>query len=136
MLEQAKSRLGDLAPTAPFDALIENTFFDAGEWVSAGQPVVSLLSPDKLKLRFFVPEEDVALARNGATVTFTCDACRGSQAALVTYVAPRAEFTPPVIYSENARRKLVFLVEARPQHADQGLRSGMPVEVARLGGKP
>lgn len=131
-LAQAISRQSDLAPTAPADALVENTFFDVGEWVSAGQPVASLLAPDKLKLRFFVPEDQIALARPGAAVTFTCDGCKRSRRAVVSYVSPRAEFTPPVIYSESARRKLVFLVEARPVDGSEGLRSGLPIEVEQL----
>lgn len=131
-LAQASSRQSDLAPTAPADALVENTFYDAGEWVAAGQPVLSLLAAGKLKLRFFVPEEQIVRARSGATITFRCDACPGSQRATVTYVSPRAEFTPPVIYSESARKKLVFLVEAKPIAGTSGLRTGLPVEVEPL----
>ncbi len=131
-LAQAVSRQADLAPVAPADALVENTFFDAGEWVSAGQPVVSLLAPDKLKLRFFVPEDQIARAVPGTTVTFDCDGCPGKQQARISYVSPRAEFTPPVIYSESARRKLVFLVEAKPSEPGHGLRTGLPVEVEPL----
>jgi HlyD family secretion protein len=131
-LAQAASRRADLAPISPVDALVENTFFDVGEWVTAGQPVVSLLAPDKLKLRFFVPEDQVALARPGATVTFNCDGCGGRQKATITYVSPRAEFTPPVIYSENARRKLVFMVEAKLAEPNARLRTGLPVEVEQM----
>jgi HlyD family secretion protein len=131
-LLQAQSRKADLAPVALFDALVENTFFDVGEWVGAGQPVVSLLAPDKLKLRFFVPETHVVEARIGATVAFTCDGCATGQKATITFVAPRAEFTPPVIYSESARRKLVFLVEAKPVAQNGELRVGLPVEVETL----
>ena len=61
-LDQAKKRLDDLMPVAPEDALVENTFFNVGEWVPAGTPVVSLLPAFRVKLRFFVPEEDVAQA--------------------------------------------------------------------------
>lgn len=128
-LDQAVIKRGDLAPVAPADAMVENTFFDVGEWVAAGQPVLSLLAADKLKLRFFVPEDHVARAQPGTSVTYRCDGCASAQSATITYVAPRAEFTPPVIYSETARRKLVFLVEAKPAVADQHLRTGLPVEV-------
>lgn len=131
-LEQAISKRSDLAPLAPTDALVENTFFDAGEWVSAGQPVISLLAADNLKLRFFVPEQDIARARPGATVAFNCDGCQPGHKAIITYVSPRAEFTPPVIYSESARRKLVFLVEAKPTETDHDLRTGLPIEVEQL----
>jgi HlyD family secretion protein len=129
-LDQARKRLDDLMPVAPEDGLIENTFFNTGEWVPAGTPVVSLLPPFRVKLRFFVPEEDVAQAKMGAPVRFTCDGCPPDLKAAVIYVSPRAEFTPPVIYSQSARSKLVFLIEARPEPTQTKLSPGLPVAVA------
>ena len=131
-LQQARKRLADLMPVAPDDALVENTFFNVGEWVPAGTPVVSLLPASRVKLRFFVPEEDVARARIGRKVTFTCDGCPPDLKATIIYVSPRAEYTPPVIYSQSARSKLVFLIEARPDKVpdDIALAPGLPVSVA------
>jgi HlyD family secretion protein len=131
-LEQSKKRLVDLMPAAPEDALVENTFFNVGEWVPAGTPVVSLLPASRVKLRFFVPEEDVSRARMGRKVSFTCDGCPPDLKATIIYVSPRAEFTPPVIYSQSARSKLVFMIEARPDQvpANITLAPGLPVSVA------
>jgi HlyD family secretion protein len=129
-LEQARKHLDDLMPSAPEDGLIENTFFNVGEWVPAGTPVVSLLPPFRVKLRFYVPQDDVALARMGAAVRFTCDGCPADLTADIIYISPRAEFTPPVIYSQSARAKLVFLVEARPQPTQVKLPPGLPITVA------
>jgi HlyD family secretion protein len=131
-LAQARKRLADLMPVAPDDALVENTFFNIGEWVPAGTPVVSLLPASRVKLRFFVPEEDVARARMGRKVSFTCDGCPPDLKATIIYVSPRAEFTPPVIYSQSARAKLVFLIEARPDSVPDNiaLAPGLPVSVA------
>lgn len=128
-LDQARKRLDDLMPAAPEDALVENTFFNVGEWVPAGSPVVSLLPAFRVKLRFFVPEEEVARARQGRKVRFTCDGCPADLTATITYVSPRAEYTPPVIYSQGARSKLVFLVEARPDSPRAPLPPGLPVAV-------
>lgn len=129
---QAKKRLDDLMPVAPEDGLIENTFFNTGEWVPAGTPVVSLLPPFRVKLRFYVPQEDAAQMTMGAPVSFTCDGCPADLKAKITYVSPRAEFTPPVIYSQSARAKLVFLVEARPEPTQARLPPGLPITVAPL----
>jgi len=131
-LDQAKKRLDDLRPVAPEDGLIENTFFNIGEWVPAGTPVMSLLPPYRVKLRFYVPEEDLAYARMSGQVSFTCDACPPDLKAKIIYISPRSEFTPPVIYSQTARTKLVFLVEARPEPTQARLAPGMPVTVAPL----
>jgi HlyD family secretion protein len=129
-LAQARKRLEDLMPVAPEDGLIENTFFNVGEWVPAGTPVVSLLPPFRVKLRFYVPQEDVAQAKMGMPVSFTCDGCPADLRASVIYISPRAEFTPPVIYSQTARSKLVFLIEARPEATQVKLPPGLPVTVA------
>ncbi len=130
-LEQVRKRLADLMPLAPEDALVENTFFNVGEWVPGGTPVVSLLPASRVKLRFFLPEDDVSKARIGRAVTFTCDGCPTDLKAAITYVSPRAEFTPPVIYSQSARSKLVFMIEARPVGvpATVALAPGLPVAV-------
>ena len=129
MLARAKTRLADLMPVAPDDALVENTFFNVGEWVPAGSPVVSLLPDFRVKLRFFVPELDVAKARAGGRVRFTCDGCPPDLVATITYVSPRAEYTPPIIYSQSARAKLVFLIEARPDPTQLLLQPGLPIAV-------
>lgn len=135
-LDQARKKLEDLMPVAPEDALVENTFFNVGEWVPAGSPVVSLLPDFRVKLRFFVPQEDVAQARMGREVGFTCDSCPAGLKATIIYVSPRAEYTPPVIYSQSARTKLVFLVEARPTSRATPLPPGLPIAVAPFGAPP
>ena len=135
-VDQARKKLDDLMPVAPEDALVENTFFNVGEWVPAGSPVVSLLPDFRVKLRFFVPEEDVARARPGKEVSFTCDSCPSGLKATIIYVSPRAEYTPPVIYSQSARTKLVFLVEARPAKLATALQPGLPVAVEPFGAAP
>jgi HlyD family secretion protein len=127
-LARARSRLTDLMPIAPEDALVENTFFNVGEWVPVGSPVVSLLPDFGVKLRFFVSELDVARAKVGAQVHFTCDGCPPDLLATITYVSSRAEYTPPVIYSQGARARLVFLMEARPDPTVL-LHPGLPVAV-------
>lgn len=127
--QQARTKLADLAPQSPLDALVENTFFDVGEWVSAGQPVVSLLAADAITLRYFVPEAALAAAVPGTSIHFTCDGCGAEKTATITHVEATPEFTPPVIYSQGARAKLVFLVEARPDAIDPLLRPGLPIEV-------
>lgn len=127
----ARVRVSELSLIAPRAAMVEDTFFDPGEWVAAGQPVVSLLAPDNIVLRFFVPEGVVARFSPGTGVRFTCDSCASGQTATVTRTASEPEYTPPIIYSQGARAKLVFLVEARPSDS-ASLRPGLPIEVEPL----
>ena len=125
----AAARLEDLAPRAPAAARVEEVFYQPGEWVPANQPVLSLLPDQRVNLRFFVPQAEVAAYRPGRSVAFACDGCPSGLSATITYVSPRPEFTPPVIYSRDARDRLVFMVEARPSVL---LSPGQPVDVTPL----
>ena len=98
--------------------------------MNAGSPVVTVLPPANVKVRFFVPEPRLGAMRVGQRVEVSCDGCGAPVAAQVTYISPQAEYTPPVIYSRESRAKLVFLVEARANAADSArLHPGQPVDV-------
>lgn len=127
-LLQANKRLAEMAPVAPADALVEDTLYNPGEWVPAGSPVVSLLPPGNAKLVVFVPEPLMNRVKPDAVLPVRCDGCPPGLTARVTYVSPRAEYTPPVIYSVGSREKLVFRVEAKPDPA-ASLNPGLPVDV-------
>ena len=134
-LEQAQWALGEKRQAAPVAGLVFDTLFEPGEYVPAGRPVVSLLQQGNIQIRFFVPEPALSRLRVGQVVTVQIDG-GASLTATVDYIAPRAEYTPPVIYSRETRAKLVFLAEARPAPADAArLHPGQPVEV-RLAGTP
>ena len=121
-------RVGQLAPPAPSAARVEDVFYRPGEWVAANQPVVSLLPDDRVKIRFFVPEQEVARYRPGRSVRFSCDGCAAGLTAKISNVSPRPEFTPPVIFSRDSRDRLVFMVEAHPAKP-ANLMPGLPVDV-------
>lgn len=129
-LAQAQWRLDQRTVNAPVSGLVADTYFDPGETVSASQPVVSLLPPGNIKVRFFVPEAMLATVPVGTAIVVRCDGCKTEIPARITYVAPNAEFTPPVLYSRENRNRLVFLIEARPVERSEALRPGQPVDVA------
>ena len=130
-LAQARWRLEQKSAAAPAAALVQDTFFSQGEWVPSGAPIVSLLPPGNIKLRFFVPETAVGAIRAGQPVSVTCDGCGAPIAATVSFVSAQPEYTPPVIYSRESRAKLVFLVEAKPKPEDATrLHPGQPVDVS------
>jgi HlyD family secretion protein len=128
-LSGASARLNDLAPVAPSAARVEEVFYQRGEWAGANQPIVSLLPYDRIKVRFFVPERALSAYRPGGAVRFSCDGCAAGMTARIVFISPRPEFTPPVIYSREARDRLVYLVEARPSVR---LNPGQPVDVVPL----
>jgi HlyD family secretion protein len=117
--------------TVPADGEVADTYFRPGEWVPMGAPVVSLLPDGQRRIRFFVPEADVGRLRMGTPVLAHCDGCAHDIHATIDYIAPQAEYTPPVIYSRETRARLVFRIEAAPTPADARLlHPGVPLDVS------
>lgn len=128
--EQMAWRLGQKAIAAPQGALVVDTLYREGEWVPPGSPVVRLLPPGNVKVRFFVPQALVGKTKPGAKVMLHCDGCPADIPATISFIADGPEYTPPVIYSNETRDKLVFMVEARPAAENaSSLRPGQPVTV-------
>lgn len=127
-LDTAKFNLSQRAITSLVSGRVENVFFREGEYAGNGAPVVSILPPANVFVRFFVPEEMVNTLMLGTPVRIGCDGCAPDLTATISFIASEAEFTPPVIYSVGNRERLVFKAEAR---ATSGLplRPGLPVEV-------
>lgn len=124
----AERRLSDLETAAPADGVIERIYRRPGEFAAMGDPVVALLPPENLKLRFFAPGAMLSSLTVGGEVSFSCDGCASARRAKISFIASEPQFTPPVIYSIKEREKLVFLVEARPDEP-AGLRPGLPVTI-------
>jgi HlyD family secretion protein len=115
---------------APTHGMVHDTLYRPGEWVAAGDPVVVLLPPTNLKVRFFVPQDRLASLQPGQTVSVHADGSAAPYPATINYISTRAEFTPPVIYSRDTRSKLIFLIEAAfSSDLSQQLRPGQPVDV-------
>jgi HlyD family secretion protein len=129
-LDQTDWSFDQKKQSAPQAGLVYDTLFRQGEWVAAGKPVVVLLPPQNIKVRAFVPETQVGSIHYGETAQVTVDGVRSPFAGKVSYISPRAEYTPPVIYSRETRAKLVFMVELifDPQAA-ANLHPGQPVDV-------
>lgn len=127
-LRSAQTRLARRKLVSPVSGTVQQVYFRPGELVPAGKPVVSLLPPGNLKVRFYVSETILPQIAYGDVVTVTCDGCAKDLKAKVSFISRTSEYTPPVIYSLEERAKLVFLIEARPEKPD-ALRVGQPVSV-------
>jgi len=129
-VSQAAWKLGQKRVAATQAGLVSDTLYREGEWVPAGNPVVRVLPPANVKVRFFVPEAVVGGVKPGRGVSVHCDGCGADVALTVSYVSNDPEYTPPIIYSNDTRAKLVFMVEARaPKDDGPRLRPGQPVAV-------
>jgi HlyD family secretion protein len=131
----SETRLNRRRMAAPIDGVVQQIYFREGETVPAQRPVISILPPDNMKVRFFVPETELARLKIGQEVRVTCDGCAADLTAKIYFIATKAEYTPPVIYSQDERSKLVYLIQARPAKPEN-LRVGQPVSIYLTGASP
>ncbi len=130
VLARADWDLAQKQQKAPSEGLVHDTLYREGEWVAAGRPVVALLPPTNIKVRTFVPEQLVGKLQPGAAARVHVDGVAESMSGKISFISPKAEYTPPVIYSRESRSKLVFMVEIvfEPSIAAR-LHPGQPVDV-------
>ncbi|MGZ5872432.1 MAG: HlyD family secretion protein [Bradyrhizobium sp.] len=124
----SQTRLARRIGYAPVSGTVQQIYFREGETVPAQRPVLSIMPPGNMKIRFYVPETDLPKLAIGDEVRVTCDNCSADLSAKIYFLATSAEYTPPVIYSLDERNKLVYLIQARPSRPD-ALRVGQPISV-------
>ena len=127
-VETSKTRLARREIRAPVTGTVQQIYFREGEMVAAQKPVLSILPPGNMKIRFYVPEPELPKLAIGEKVRVTCDNCAADLSADIYFISTTAEYTPPVIYSLDERNKLVYLIQARP-NKPVSLRVGQPVSV-------
>jgi HlyD family secretion protein len=129
-LAMARWRLGQRHVLSPVSGVVADVLARAGESLAADAPVASILPPENIFVRFFIPEADLPRVHQGDEVAPLCDACTPNMSATISFIAPKAEYTPPVIYSESTRAKFVYLAEAQPKPGEAPLLNpGQPVSV-------
>jgi HlyD family secretion protein len=124
----SETRLARRSGFAPVAGTIQQIYFREGEMVPAQRPVLSIMPPGNMKIRFFVPESELPKLSIEDEVKVTCDNCSADLTAKIYFIATTAEYTPPVIYSLDERNKLVYLIQARPSRPEV-LRVGQPISV-------
>ncbi|HEX3810285.1 MAG TPA: HlyD family efflux transporter periplasmic adaptor subunit [Rhizomicrobium sp.] len=127
-LADAQYQLDQRNVTSYVRGNVQDIYFRQGEYAPASTPVISVLPPQNVFVRFFVPETEFAKVKLGQKVQILCDSCAPNMIATISFIAQQEEFTPPVIFSVGNREKLVFKLEAR---APGGLKlnPGQPIEV-------
>ncbi|NQD38791.1 HlyD family efflux transporter periplasmic adaptor subunit [Permianibacter sp. IMCC34836] len=128
-LAQARWKLAQKSLSAPVAGRIQDTLFEPGEYISAGQPVIVLLPADALKVRFYVPQALRSKLSPGSKVKLHCDGCAADIDAEVRFVSDQIEYTPPVLFNRDNRAELVFRAEAWPLKENSELHPGQPVDV-------
>ncbi|HWV51266.1 efflux RND transporter periplasmic adaptor subunit [Pseudorhodoplanes sp.] len=127
-LAAAQTRLTRRRVLSPVTGLVQQVYYRAGETVPASRAIVSILPPGNMKVRFYVPEPMLARLAIDDPISFACDGCPEGMTGKISFISRYAEYTPPVIYSQQERHKLLYLIEAMPNDP-AALRVGQPVDV-------
>jgi HlyD family secretion protein len=115
---------------APESGIIFDSYFTKGEYIPAGQPVVSLISNKNIKAIFFVAEPELGKIHLNEAVTISSDGSPTITKGTISYISNRAEYTPPIIFSRENRQKLVFKIEVRLNNPDlNAVHLGQPVSL-------
>src|SRR6201995_6177988 len=122
----SQTRLARRKGFAPVAGTIQQIYFREGEMVPEKRPVLSIMPPGNMKLRFFVPETELPKLAIGDEVKVRCDNCAADISAKIYFITTTTEYPPPVIYSLDERNKLVYLIQARPPRPEV-LRVGQPI---------
>src|ERR1700716_3755597 len=93
----SQTRLARRSGIAPVNGTIQQIYFREGEMVPAQRPVLSIMPPGNIKLRFFVPEPELPKLAIGDEVRVTCDNCAPDLTAKIYFIATDRKSTPPVI---------------------------------------
>jgi HlyD family secretion protein len=129
-LQQTQWQLNQKQLFSPINGHVYDTFYRIGETVPATSPILSALDPKNVYVIFFIPEEQFSKIKIGQKISFTCDSCTQSTSATIYFISDKAEYTPPVIYSETSRQKLTYRVEAKLTIADaKRMNPGQPITV-------
>ncbi|MDD2851057.1 MAG: HlyD family efflux transporter periplasmic adaptor subunit [Desulfuromonadaceae bacterium] len=129
-LARSEWELAQKQQSAPAAGVVFDTLYRPGEWIAAGRPVIVLLPPQNIKVRTFVPQSLLTSIHTGSKAAITVDGKPALLTGIVAYISPQAEYTPPVIYSQEHRQKLVYLVELTFDPAPADLpHPGQPVDV-------
>lgn len=130
VLRRAEWDLAQTRQLAPADGIVFDTMYLEGEWAASGRPVVSLLPPENIKVRAFVPETEISRIKTGQTARVRLDGADKPLSGTISYISQSVEYTPPVIFSRQTRSRLVFMIEIAfdPETAGR-LHPGQPVEV-------
>jgi HlyD family secretion protein len=134
-LNSSQTRLTRRKAFSPAAGTVQQIYFRVGELVPAGRPVIAILPPGNMKVRFFVNEAMLPRIALDDVITVQCDGCPDGLTARVSFIARTAEYTPPVIYSLEERNKLVFMIEALPEKPEM-LRVGQPITVTLMPREP
>jgi HlyD family secretion protein len=122
-----KKGVADAVLTSPVSGIVTAKLADAGEMLAPRSPVAAITDIDHAWANVYVDEPVVPRLRLGQPVTLVTDAGQRLQGS-ITFISPKAEFTPRNVQTAAERSKLVYRIKVSVDNRDGVLKPGMPVE--------
>jgi len=123
-----EKNLGDATLTSPVGGLVTEKLVEVGEMIGPRAPALIVVDLDRAWADVFVPEPVVPLLRMNQPATLFTDAGGAGIAGTITYISPKAEFTPRNVQTAEERSKLVYRIRISVDNKEGILKQGMPVE--------
>jgi HlyD family secretion protein len=129
-LRMAEIQMKRTKVIAPISGYIVSKFVEVGEVVSAGAPVAKIANLDEVYVRIYIPEVEIGYVKLGDTVDVRVDSHPNKVLkGRVTFISPKAEFTPKNVQTRDERVKLVYAVKVKVKNSDKILKIGVPVDI-------
>jgi HlyD family secretion protein len=124
----AEETIKDASLVAPTRGIVSEKLAEIGEVVAPRAPVLVITDLDRAWADVFVPEPVLPRIRIGQSATLFTDAGGSGLPGTVTYISPKAEFTPRNVQTAEERSKLVYRIRISVDNRDGVLKAGMPIE--------
>ena len=118
----------DASVQSPVSGIVTEKLVEAGEVIAPRAPALVVVDLDRAWADVFVPEPAVPQIKIGQAATIHTDAGGSGIAGTISYISPKAEFTPRNVQTAEERSKLVYRVRINVDNKDGVLKQGMPVE--------
>ena len=123
-----EENLRDAQLLSPVDGIVTSKLADLGELVAARTPIVTITDLDHAWANLFVPEPLIPRVKIGQSATIYTDAGGAGIPGKITFISPRAEFTPRNVQTADERSKLVYRIKVTVDNSQGVLKQGMPVD--------
>lgn len=120
--------LGDATLVSPIGGIVTEKLVEVGEIIAPRAPALVVVDLDRAWADVFVPEPIVPTLRIGQPATVFTDAGGAGLAGTLSYISPKAEFTPRNVQTAEERSKLVYRIRISVDNKEGILKQGMPVE--------
>jgi HlyD family secretion protein len=124
-----RKKIADAVIIAPTDGLVASRYYEKGEAVPTLQPILELVHVSELDAKIYIPEEMLSQVKPGQPVKIHVDGLAKDLPGRISWISPKAEFTPKTILTPETRTSLVYAVKVTVPNPERVLKHGMPVEV-------